>query len=1579
MNVGKGRLTQVFKYLQALNNHRNPAKRVVKEQPWLLWTEDLPDHPSIHLVEAIDPPPAPDAESIPEAPDYLLRVSRPALTRTPAPPESIAEWLLKGYEDPDAEVRIQESRNEVDGTGTTVLSVFSESDERIAAFATWKEQREKWAAAERPARAAMRVFEQLYELHGRLQREAERVELVLGDGVLHWNLPDGAVHHPVLLQRVQLDFDATVPEFKVIDAGFGIELYSALFSSLPGLDGRLIGKAAEELVQGGYQPLGKEDTSGFLRKFVQILSARGEFKEAADSPGPFPDPVIVRKPALFLRNRTLGFASALDGVLQDLKTREDPTESLLNVVGSETAAPEEPDQAIPPDEELKGPASEILLSKPANPEQIRIIEQLERRGSVLVQGPPGTGKTHTIANLIGHLLAEGKTVLVTAHTAKALHVIRSQVVERLRPLCVSVLENDLHSRDELSSSIEGIVGRLTDSDVSDLHAKAESFAGQHEKLIERIRETQKLILEARTSEYRELVMAGQAFAPSDAARKVTAEASANGWIPQPVAAGGPMPLSAADVAELYRSNASLSPLDERELETPLPRSVDLASPDDFERLILARQSLAAVDRNLRADLWARAPVPGDEKELEAVSSAAAAAVEPLGGKEAWKLEIILAGEEGGDRRVPWENLIRQIQELKSHAAQCEESLLRHDPALPPALPLEQAVEWLQEILAHMKGGGGLGKLKLLVHPSWRKFIQESRVAGDHPPSKPEHFQALLDLATLRQQRAELKRRWDAQMAKIGAPPGDQLGERPEVVAAQFVPSISDCLDWKVAVWKSLEAGVSKVGFRWNDHLKEQPPTLDPRGALARIRTAVSQGLPQIFSSRLASVQWEGIETQRRAIASKLEGGTPGGIVGQMLKAVTDSEASAYRQALGRLVELERKRAIWNRRKELLSSLEKAAPGWAASIRERKPRHDGESPPGDPQAAWVWRQLEIELRKRSEVSIPNLQRTLENFQRDQRRVTSDLIDSRAWAAQMERTSLQQRQALVGWAKTIARIGKGTGKRVPLLQAEARRLLGECRASVPVWIMPLARVVESFDPRKTRFDVVIIDEASQADVMALIAMYLGRKTVIVGDSEQVSPSAVGQNLAVVQSLIDQFLDGVPNSHLYDGQMSVFDLAQTAFGGVICLLEHFRCAPAIIHFSNGLSYQGRLKPLRDSGATPVKPNVIAYRIEGAASDEKVNPLEAETLAALLVSCAEQPEYKDATFGVVSLVGEEQAIEIEKILRHRLSEREFMRRQILCGNAAHFQGDERDVMFLSVVDSGGGGPLALRAEKRFQQRFNVAASRARNQMWVVHSLDAQRQLKEGDLRKRLIDYAENPEAIIRNLETSLRKAESEFEKLVIRRLVDRGYRVRPQYTVGYYRIDMVVEGGGKQLAIECDGDRFHPIEKLPEDMARQAILERLGWTFVRIRGTQFFRDPEAAMRPVFETLEKMEIPAVGPADVVDANGADSSGKELKERIVRRAAELRSDWSNASESEGYVAPTAPRPGRKTRAPKESVHSDLVPMILGVFQGNTEPLEAREIATRLNTDPSAVNRLLYSDGTLQQKLEKVDGEKWRLR
>jgi very-short-patch-repair endonuclease len=219
--------------------------------------------------------------------------------------------------------------------------------------------------------------------------------------------------------------------------------------------------------------------------------------------------------------------------------------------------------------------------------------------------------------------------------------------------------------------------------------------------------------------------------------------------------------------------------------------------------------------------------------------------------------------------------------------------------------------------------------------------------------------------------------------------------------------------------------------------------------------------------------------------------------------------------------------------------------------------------------------------------------------------------------------------------------------------------------------------------------------------------------------------------------------------------------------------------------------------------------------------------------------------------------------------------------------------VVFISLVDTAERGSLSLRDQELFKQRFNVAASRARDQMWIIHSLRPHNDLKADDLRRQLIEHAEDPARLMRALEEKEKRTQSNFEREVMKRLAAANYRVTPHWKIGTFRIDLVVEGDGKRLAIECDGDRYHSLEKLPEDMDRQSVLERMGWIFTRIRSSEFLRNPARAMKPVFEKLETLEIPPTG--DTANTEPAGFASRDLFDRVTRRAEELRRNWSKTN------------------------------------------------------------------------------------
>jgi very-short-patch-repair endonuclease len=244
--------------------------------------------------------------------------------------------------------------------------------------------------------------------------------------------------------------------------------------------------------------------------------------------------------------------------------------------------------------------------------------------------------------------------------------------------------------------------------------------------------------------------------------------------------------------------------------------------------------------------------------------------------------------------------------------------------------------------------------------------------------------------------------------------------------------------------------------------------------------------------------------------------------------------------------------------------------------------------------------------------------------------------------------------------------------------------------------------------------------------------------------------------------------------------------------------------------------------------------------------------------------------------------------------------RRRFVAGNSAQFQGDERDVMLLSMVDVPTGTPLRLLQTDAFKQRYNVATSRARDQMWLVHSLDPARDLKAGDLRRELIMHVAAPESRRSGGSLSASRAPSRLELAVMERLVAAGFGVEAAVSTGYFRIGLVVSDarGRGQIAVECDGERRQGLDQLSDDLERQAVLERAGWRFVRVRGTRFYRDPDDTMARLAGMLRSLGVQSASagkrrtPAVPVAAAGH-------RDRVVRLAWELMEErgWLRIPEA----------------------------------------------------------------------------------
>ncbi|MGW3862889.1 AAA domain-containing protein [Streptomyces sp. NPDC005047] len=513
----------------------------------------------------------------------------------------------------------------------------------------------------------------------------------------------------------------------------------------------------------------------------------------------------------------------------------------------------------------------------------------------------------------------------------------------------------------------------------------------------------------------------------------------------------------------------------------------------------------------------------------------------------------------------------------------------------------------------------------------------------------------------------------------------------------------------------------------------------------------------------------------------------------------------------------------------------------------------------------------------------LRRQLTEADDEARIMLARLAAARAWHRCLGLLTGDQSRALSAYQQAARRI---KGKYQHRYRRDAQAALRKAQTAVPAWIMPLHQVAETVPmDRPGLFDVVIVDEASQSGLEAMLLSWLADRMVVVGDSKQVSPSNVGLKQDEYFHLRDRLLTALEPDvrSLFGPDSSFFDLTEalSAGRGTLMLKEHFRCMPEIISFSNDLCYNRDLLPLRQYGADRLPPVRTVYVETGealGANARLANTAEAEALVAAIVRCCADPAYDGRTMGVISLRSSKGHLtELENLLSERLDYEQREERRIRVGDAEDFQGDERHIIFVSFVNSAttavGAVPGGFNG-KTYEQRINVAASRAKDQVWVFHSARAE-QFHENDLRRRWLDHLTRPaEEDVVVVEGELlpdvrhEAFDSLFQQQVYLELTARGHRVRPGYKVGRHAIDLVVEGGTRRLAVACDGDAFAEGEDASTAAARQRDLERVDWTFVRIRGSRFHLDREQALAPLWAELERLGIEPVGrePEAAADA-----------------------------------------------------------------------------------------------------------------
>jgi very-short-patch-repair endonuclease len=1107
---------------------------------------------------------------------------------------------------------------------------------------------------------------------------------------------------------------------------------------------------------------------------------------------------------------------------------------------------------------------DLYFPKEFNESQVAIIRRLEKSEGVVVQGPPGTGKTHSIANVICHYLATGRRVLVTSKGEPALEVLRGHIPEEIRDLSISLLTSEHEGLSQLEVAVRTLASTVNNMNPRAVEQQIFDKENQLKHLREKIAQ-----VEAEMSEWarKQLSPVDKSIlgnlgtlTPAELAERVVTNRERSAWFPdQP----GPEPhfeprFTDADIAAVRAARKALG-ADLVYSQHTLPSPNDLM---DAPSLAAIHEDLVNAERLQQVAL--EESVPPISLSVERALERAAAALEGLVeiiehrcaiAAKPW-LEALFKkwhrfGFKGRDTDL-FDNLIEDLPDI----AERRKKFLSRPVTLPNFGTYKTAV-W-EAVERASRGERPFGLLPI-GKSTIRALFDQISVDGQKPVSQAD-WRHISSCVGYQADVETLVTRWNGIAGEFDLP---VLGHDIDASARAFA-EFHRLVERVIAVLKTLGPKVQQeITVLFPHGLKVEAIILDEAVAaeaeralrlnLSRHKLAATRSRLENLRVQLTSCSGAIVEHMQEFLVEKL--GNPEVRVSEVI--------DGWSTLVGELRRLIGLRPYFETVARVAGLVrESGAPRWAKAL--ATVLVDGIDDPWTPSdwfESWLWARqaaylYQIDGRNRlKELSEHRL--TLE---RDLKRALADLVKLRTHLSLKANMSERVEGALSRFMAHIRKIGSGTGVRARRYRRDARNAMEDCYAAVPCWIMPTWRVSESLPAALGAFDLVIVDEASQSDIGALPALLRGKKLMIVGDDKQVSPTAAFVEERKLLQLRHNFLDSQPHASMMLPGSSLYDLANSIFPGRrIMLQEHFRCVEPIIRFSFQF-YTEPIIPLRIPKASERldPPLIDVYLPHGSRNRQKINHHEAVAIVDEIERLANDPSYERRSIGVVSLIGAEQAQYIQKLLLEHIGAAKFLEHRIACGDSATFQGKERDIMFVSMVASPG--QAVAQTSPIFQQRFNVALSRARDRMYLFRSVE-EKELSQKDLKAKVIAHFREPMVRVdRKAEDLITLCESDFERKVFRRLVNLGYQVIPQVSVGPFRIDLVVEGANdRRLAIELDGDRFHGPERWAEDLARQRTLERVGWRFWRCWASSFELDPEGCMGDLVETLQSQGIEPIG------------------------------------------------------------------------------------------------------------------------
>ena len=601
---------RLARYLKEFVGLRTTTVRDVTKYNAVLWFGDMPQESDCRCGAWTD---GFDAD------DSWLEVKKQQFERPPPPPALTLPWLDEQAlgrattEIPALRptIFLQDEEAELEEGESPALIERSLSDhpEVQKSYDSYAPQWEAWSMEHRRREAIQRVYAQLFHLHTQVRKQGEIAEVVLGLGLLDWrsklNERVISIRRHAVVGRVELEFNAAKGVIRVQPPGEGARLRveDDMLEAELRPDRAHYDMAEMQLEEIGDDIWDKEQMHTALRAWVGALSPDSKWSDGLGAKGCVAnDPTMSFAPALILRKRSqTGMVRIYNELIGQLSNDVTEIPELWRGLiedagdGASGGALGRKDQGR--DSALKD--SEVFFPLATNREQRRIVEAINRQRGVLVQGPPGTGKSHTIANLMCHLLATGKRVLITAETGRALQVLKGKLPKEVQPLCVSLLGQGGDAFAELNTSVQGITTRQASYSPGAYDDRIAEIDRDIDKARRRLADTESELRSLREEETCPHSVAHGTYSgtASAIAERVARESDKYSWLQLPRDAKEAAPLTNEDVMSWFKIRQRYTDEQVSEANAQIPSSSELPTPADFATAVIAEEAALSASAN----------------------------------------------------------------------------------------------------------------------------------------------------------------------------------------------------------------------------------------------------------------------------------------------------------------------------------------------------------------------------------------------------------------------------------------------------------------------------------------------------------------------------------------------------------------------------------------------------------------------------------------------------------------------------------------------------------------------------------------------------------------------------------------------------------------------------------------------------------------------------------------------------------------------------------------------------------------------------------------------------------------------